>query len=121
MSEPFDLDAVLAESTDVEPFRFVFDGNTYEIPGGDVDVRILALWEKRRLDLVLQLLVGDEQWEQMRSTDKMIGGRAIEAVFEAFVEHAQGVKAGKSSRSGGSSKSTAERSKPTSNASTKSD
>jgi len=125
-TEPFDLDALIAERTAEAnpPFTFTFDGDTYEMPGV-IDARIamdLTTLAKSpdKLEGIFRRALGDNQWDRLIGSPVMMPGEVLGALLDRWANYAGGVSLGKSLRSASSSKSTAERSKPTSRTTTKS-
>jgi hypothetical protein len=112
VTDPFDLDAFIAES-EGEPFTFVFGGDTYEM-APRMDIRAIAAMSAGRLDDALSMLLGAEQWERLQKVDAVFDSAAMSALFGKYAEHS-GLDVPNSSGSTGSSSSTAGRSRPTSN------
>lgn len=110
MSEPFDLDAVAREATG-EPFTFIFGGELFSLPASP-DVRFLDALGSERITDTVRLMFG-EDWARVEASSTTLTAEVASALLNAYVSHL-GTTQGKSSRSTGSSKSTAERSRRTS-------
>jgi hypothetical protein len=125
-TEPFDLDALIAERTAEAkpPFTFTFDGDTYEMPGV-IDARIaldLSALSKNpdKLEGIFRRALGDEQWDRLVQSPVMMPGEVLGSLLDRWANYAAGINLGKSLRSASSSKSTAGPSKRTSRTTTKS-
>lgn len=115
--EEFDLDAVLAErNLDKPRFPFRFGGESYTLPP-TVDLVMAAKISGGDLLGGLQALLGPEQWERLCAADAVFDSDAMGALMDRYMAYT-GVGVGESEASTASSKSTAERSRPTSNGST---
>jgi hypothetical protein len=115
VAEPFDLDALAAEA-DGEPFRFVFGGETYELPA-EPDFRVgVALGRGDSVE-AMRLMFG-EHWDRVLASKTRLTGSMAGKLLKAYMAHT-GNNVGESKASSSSSKSTAGRSKRTSRATTK--
>lgn len=87
MSEPFNLDAVIAERKPREPFRFIFDGEEYEL-AGDIDMRVaVSLSEPDQIAVALRQMLGIEQWKRIVASPKTFDVPAFAALMEAYAKH----------------------------------
>jgi hypothetical protein len=113
----FDLDKVIAEEKDAEPFVFTFDGEQYEMPGV-MDVRAIAAISDGDLTGGLRHLMGDEQYDRIQASPQMLSMVALGALFDAYAKHTGVDGLGESSGSVRSLNRAARRSKRTSPATT---
>lgn len=113
----FDLDKVLDEHEDRDPFPFKWDGQKYELPPVR-DVRALGLLAAGRMLDGLQLLLGPEQFLQLQNSPKVLSAKRLRALLDGYGAYIDGLNSGESSASSGSSRSTAGPSRPTSRRST---
>lgn len=128
MSQPFDLDAVVVESDDAEPFRFTWGGRRFEMPAflalpADRQIAVIDQITAETVDApkllsVLQQIVGDDLIAELSATkggpsNKPLTTMRLMPLVMAWVND-QGAGLGKSPDSSGSSASTAPRSKQTS-------
>ncbi len=111
----FNLDAVVTES-DATEFPFTFGGEDYTLPA-QVDLVAAAAMEGGKLYDGLHKLLGEAQWGRMLESSAVMDNVKLKALMEAYAAHI-GVSLGESAGSTGSSSSTAEPLKPTSNGST---
>lgn len=115
----FNLDKAIAEESPTrQPFTFVFDGITYELPA-EIDIRAVAAISNGRMDDGLRLLLNPEQWEAIQASPKLFSSSVLDKLFAAYAAHVNGTPMGESSASTGSSKSTGRPSKRTSSTTTK--
>lgn len=121
MSEPFDLDSVVNESS--EPFSFTWGGETFELPAlmdRDIEEQLKLIGMVEGLDErepaqileVMRLIVGAGILDRMREL-RPVTARAVTTLISAWMEH-QGEALGKSAASTPSSVATAARSRRTS-------
>ena len=121
MSEPFDLDSVVNESS--EPFTFTWGGETFELPAlmdRDIEEQLQLIGMVEGMDErepaqileVMRLIVGSGILARMREL-RPVTARAVMTLISAWMEH-QGEALGKSAASTPSSVATAARSKRTS-------
>lgn len=82
----YDLDAVIAEATPREPFRFKFGGEAYELPASP-DLRAFAALTAERLDDGFRLLLGPDQWSRLQASDSVFDQTAFEHLIVAYQEH----------------------------------
>lgn len=112
----FDLDAIVAEERkgpEPDPFTFTFDKQTYSLPG-TLDVRVINQFEEGRFDQALKLLAGDKQWAKIVASPQMLTLQSIDTLLGEWAKHCGAAALGKLPRSGGPSKTTAKKSRPTS-------
>jgi hypothetical protein len=116
----FDLDAVIAEREERAPFQFRFGGQVFQLPGAGLDIRVIAALQGERIDDGLRMLMGDTQWATLQSLEATFDQEAFYALLRQYGKHIGEDIVGESGASTGSSNGTGKRSRPTSNASTKS-
>jgi hypothetical protein len=107
---PFDLDAAVAEAVataGLEPFRFTFGGEDYELPPR-MDIRALGSFTKGDVYDGLRLMLGPDQHERLLASPAVFSDDAFQKLIEAYAEH-QGTTIPESAASTSSSLSTAER------------
>lgn len=83
MSDVFDLDALANED---EPFRFLHDGETYELPA-DVPLEVVAILDEGRLDDGLTSLLGPDQAKRLAESPTRFGVNRFVTLFEAYAKH----------------------------------
>ena len=115
-SEAFDLDALLAERPGRPKYTFRFGGEEFSLPP-KVDLRAAAFLSGGDLLGGLKSLLGVRQWERLCAVEDVFDTDALALLMDSYMAYA-GVSVGESAASTASSKSTAERSRPTSNGST---
>jgi hypothetical protein len=111
----FKLEAIEREGGE-GTWPFDFDGHRYHLPS-DFDWRAANALTKGDIELGLELLLGDEQWQRMQASPKVFGVKAIVNMLNAYATDI-GVDLGEFQASSASSKRTVAPSKRTSNGST---
>lgn len=109
----FDLDALLDDNEEREPFAFKWDGEEYELPPVR-DMRAVGAISAGRIYDGLLLLLGPEQWARIQASPKVLSAPKLRKLLDAYSEYIDGLNVGESSASSSSSKSTARRSTRTS-------
>lgn len=117
MPKPYNLDALEGESSK-EPFRFIFDGEEYELPPSP-DFRAVSDMASGRLDVALERMLGTEQWQRLQDSPAVFDAVRFNALFDRYFKYA-GTDMGEASASTDSSASTGRPSKRTSSGTTKS-
>lgn len=95
MSEPFDLDSVVNESS--EPFSFTWGGETFELPAlmdRDIEEQLKLIGMVEGLDErepaqileVMRLIVGAGILDRMREL-RPVTARAVTTLISAWMEH----------------------------------
>lgn len=92
MSDIFDLDAFIAETT-LEPFRFTFGGETYELPHS-MDMRAAAALAAGRLDDAFRMMFTPTQWDRIQASPAVLDSHSLLKLIEAYAAHS-GMTAGK--------------------------
>jgi hypothetical protein len=91
MSEPFDLDAVIAEAGEPVRFEFTFGGEAFHMPAAaDIDVVMVEQIEGASEGSTMRTLLGDDQWERLvalRAAGHRLSGRHLAALLEAWQAH----------------------------------
>jgi len=83
----YDLDAAVAEKhAGVAPFLFRWGGKKYEAPI-DADLEAIEAFDRGDLLDGLRLLLGDEQWENMRASGTPIGVTALRLLVDQWMAH----------------------------------
>jgi len=80
-----DLDVLLDEATH-NPFRFRFDGEVYECPV-DVSLDFIQLLEDSKLLDALECLLGPEQWQRLRASQRTFGVASYGRVLDDYAKH----------------------------------
>lgn len=96
MTEPFDLNAVIAEAAG-EPFTFKLGDETYELPASP-DMQLLAILAGGKLDEMLPALFGAAQYARFVESGAKLPAAAFDALLSKYMEHA-GVDVGEASGS----------------------
>jgi hypothetical protein len=118
----FDLDKVIAErppsTRRIKPFEFTFDGKTYKMRS-DLDVIGLRAANTGDMVTALRRALSPDDYEEISTSPTLLEYETLVVLLTAYYDHVGGVKAGESSASSTSSKSTARPSKRTSKGSTR--
>lgn len=115
----FDLDSVLDEDEEREPFTFSWDGDDYELPPVR-DMRAVGAIAAGRIYDGLLTLLGPEQWTRLQNSPRVLSAKRLRALLDEYGKYIDGLNSGESSASSNSSGSTAGRSKRASKRTTKS-
>lgn len=83
---PYNIDEVIAEREEKEPFEFVFDGETYTLPTRP-DIRADAALMSGQLDDGFRLLLGAESWEKIKASPKVLDDDAFLGMYRAYQAH----------------------------------
>lgn len=109
----FDLESILDDNEDREPFTFTWDGEEYELPPVR-DMRAVGAIAGGRIYDGLLLLLGPEQWARLQNSPRVLSSKRMRALLDAYNQYVDGLSSGESSASSGSSKNTARQSTRTS-------
>lgn len=117
----FNLSAVEAEASTEQPapFEFDFGGEHFTMPVS-IDVRARIAASEGNLALAVKLMLGDSQYRRLVQVPEVLDDTRLGALISAWAEHSRSASLGESEASTVSSKSTAKRSRRTSDGSTSS-
>lgn len=83
MTEPLDLDAIIADG---EPYAFRFGGEDYAMPP-DIDLTSIALLDGGDPERALERLLGEAQWKRMVESPHAFGIKQLMALLEGYAKH----------------------------------
>lgn len=109
----FDLDKLLDDNEDRDPFAFTWDGEEYELPPVR-DMRAIGAIAAGHIYDGLALLLGPDQWVRLQNSPKVLSAAKMRALLDEYNRYVDGLTVGESSASSRSSRSTAGPSRRTS-------
>lgn len=82
-----DLDAVTAEATTTEPFKFTFGGEKYKVTAENADMRIVIRMTDNELAEALRLMLGAEQYARLDASPEAFTDERLAALYEGWCAH----------------------------------